>query len=291
MEDMECVPVCPMSDIKRVLLLTDCSECSEGAISEAVKLSSRCEARLYAMAELSSNPDYEMISPQDFQEMERQTAARLDSIKKMAQRCGVACEVILFRGESPYNDVVQQVTRLDIDLIVIERHEYKGFIRWLMRGVVVNIIGVAPCRVLVVPKEARVEGKKVLIATDGSRHSMAAAAEGIGIAKRFGSSIIVLSCVGNSGDELSKAKSNIDIVCKMAEGISSVETLTPEGRPYETIVEAASSKGVDLIVIGSYGKTGIKELLMGSTTEKVISHAACAVLVVRDRRQKKVEQG
>ncbi|WP_420263675.1 universal stress protein [Candidatus Magnetominusculus dajiuhuensis] len=289
---MEYVPVCPMSDIKRILLLTDCAGCSEGAIGEAIKLSSRCEAELYAMAEVSSSPDYEMISPHDFQQMERQTAARLDSIKKTAQRCGVACEVILFHGESTYNDVVQQVKRLNIDLIVLERHEYKGFIKWLMRGVVVNIVGVAPCRVLVVPKEARIEGKKVLIATDGSRHSMAAAAEGVGIAKRLGSGIIVLSCVANSGgDELSKAISNIDIVCKMAEGISSVETLTPEGRPYEAIVEAASTKGADLIVMGSYGKTGIKELLMGSTTEKVIGHAACAVLVVRDRRQEKVGQG
>ncbi|MBF0458301.1 MAG: universal stress protein [Nitrospirae bacterium] len=280
-------PVCPISDIKRILLLTDCSECGEGAIREAISLSSRCDARLYAMAEVSSNPDYEMISPHDFREMEDTAAARLASIKKTAEHFGVACEVILIHGESPYNDTLEQVRRLSIDLIVIERHEYKGIMKWLMRGVVVNVIGVAPCKVLVVPGAARIEGKTVLIATDGSRHSMTAAAEGVGIARRLGSTIIVLSCAGNSygGEELSEAISNIEIVCKMAEGIP-VETLTPVGRPYETILETASSKGVDLIVIGSYGKTGIKELLMGSTTEKVINHAGCAVLVVRDRRRK-----
>lgn len=284
---MQLEPVCPMSDIKRILLLTDCSECSEGAIREAISLSSRCDARLYAMAEVSSNPDYEMISPHDFSEMENKAAARLESIKNMAEHSGVSCEVIFIHGESPYNDTLEQVKRLKIDLVVIERHEYKGIIKWLMRGVVVNIIGVAPCKVLVVPRAARIEGKKVLIATDGSRHSMTAASEGVGIARRLGSSIIVLSCTGNSygGEELSEAISNIEIVCKMAEGIP-VETLTPVGRPYETIVETADSKGVDLIVIGSYGKTGIRELLMGSTTEKVISHAGCAVLVVSDRRQK-----
>ena len=37
----------------------------------------------------------------------------------------------------------------------------------------------------------------------------------------------------------------------------------------------------DLIVMGTYGKTGIKKLLMGSSTEKVIGSAGCAVLVVK----------
>jgi nucleotide-binding universal stress UspA family protein len=38
---------------------------------------------------------------------------------------------------------------------------------------------------------------------------------------------------------------------------------------------------VDLIVMGAYGKTGLRKLLMGSSTEKVISHAGCAVLVAK----------
>jgi nucleotide-binding universal stress UspA family protein len=59
-----------------------------------------------------------------------------------------------------------------------------------------------------------------------------------------------------------------------------VETLTPVGRPYDVIAEIAGGRGVDLIVMGAYGKTGLKKFLMGSSTEKVIGLAGCAVLVV-----------
>ena len=49
----------------------------------------------------------------------------------------------------------------------------------------------------------------------------------------------------------------------------------------EAIVNLAQSRDVDLIVIGTRGRTGFKKLLMGSVSSGVISHAHCPVLVVR----------
>ena len=49
----------------------------------------------------------------------------------------------------------------------------------------------------------------------------------------------------------------------------------------DPIVETAGGRGVDLIVMGAYGKTGVKKFLMGSATEKVIGSAGCAVLVAK----------
>jgi len=59
------------------------------------------------------------------------------------------------------------------------------------------------------------------------------------------------------------------------------EAVTPVGRSFNVIVETAGGRAVDLIVMGTYGKTGVKKLLMGSSTEKVIGSAGCAVLVVK----------
>jgi nucleotide-binding universal stress UspA family protein len=64
-------------------------------------------------------------------------------------------------------------------------------------------------------------------------------------------------------------------------GIQVAEVLTPIGKPDDSIVEIAGGRGVDLIVMGAYGKSGVKKLLMGSATEKVIGSAGCAVLVVK----------
>lgn len=55
------------------------------------------------------------------------------------------------------------------------------------------------------------------------------------------------------------------------------------GAPWDQIVSLARQEGVDLVVIGTHGRTGIKRALLGSVAEKVVRHAPCPVLVVRPR--------
>lgn len=59
------------------------------------------------------------------------------------------------------------------------------------------------------------------------------------------------------------------------------EPILRHGNPYEEIVNAAKEIGVDLIVIGSHGYTGLGRLLLGSTADRVLQYAPCPVLVVR----------
>lgn len=54
-----------------------------------------------------------------------------------------------------------------------------------------------------------------------------------------------------------------------------------EGDPAKTIVETAQMRATDLIVIGSHGKNGIKELFMGSVSRYVTQHSPIPVLVVK----------
>ena len=60
------------------------------------------------------------------------------------------------------------------------------------------------------------------------------------------------------------------------------EPILRHGNPYEQIVNAAEELGVDLIVIGSQGYTGLGRLLLGSTADRVLQYAPCPVLVVKD---------
>jgi nucleotide-binding universal stress UspA family protein len=60
-----------------------------------------------------------------------------------------------------------------------------------------------------------------------------------------------------------------------------VETFIGEAETWEAIVKLAGEQAVDLIVMGSHGRTGLRRLLMGSVTEKVIGNAPCPVLVVK----------
>jgi nucleotide-binding universal stress UspA family protein len=59
------------------------------------------------------------------------------------------------------------------------------------------------------------------------------------------------------------------------------EGFVKEGEAYQAIVDLAKERDVNIIVMGSHGRTGLKRLLMGSVAEKVIGYAPCPVLVTR----------
>ena len=64
-------------------------------------------------------------------------------------------------------------------------------------------------------------------------------------------------------------------------GITSVETATAVGEPAYEIVAYAKDKAVDLVVVGTHGRTGLTHALMGSVAERVVRKAPCPVLSVR----------
>jgi nucleotide-binding universal stress UspA family protein len=63
------------------------------------------------------------------------------------------------------------------------------------------------------------------------------------------------------------------------------DSLIVEGTPFQTIIETAKSQDVDLIVMGTHGRTGLTHILMGSVAERVVRMAPCPVLVTREKME------
>jgi nucleotide-binding universal stress UspA family protein len=138
---------------------------------------------------------------------------------------------------------------------------------------------------------------KILIATDGSERNQPAVRKGLEIARQCGSQLYALYVIDVNPaisaqpevltdavfttlkDEGEKATEQIR---QLASGLN-VETFVLSGRPAQTITEFATQYRVDLIVVGSQGKTGLQRLLLGSVAENVIRMADCMVLVVKSR--------
>lgn len=76
---------------------------------------------------------------------------------------------------------------------------------------------------------------------------------------------------------------------EIPERISTRVLLRNGTAPYREIVQAAHENNADLIVLGTHGRTGLAHLLIGSTAERVVRHAPCPVLVVREREHDFVE--
>jgi len=278
---MDCGQFCPVGKLEKLLVSTDGSVHSEGAIREAISFASKCSSKIYACMVLETNPEYETIGSDVFEKEEKEATAHLESIKARAEKEGVRCETIFHESIEASQAIVNEATEKKVDMIVIGRHGRKGLLKALMGEVAAKVIAQAPCKVLVVPKAAKIEYRNILIATDGSVHSNAALTEAIAIAKRCGSHLIALSAMRDESErEEAKNLANKAAELAQAEGVSA-EAVTPLGRSFNAIVETAGGRGVDLIVMGTYGKTGVKKLLMGSSTEKVIGNAGCAVLVVK----------
>lgn len=290
----------PIAKIENLLLSTDSSEYSEGAVREAVKLAKMTSGSLTAIAVIETNPEFEALSPDRADMADQKTREYLDIVKKMASLEGVECETLAFHSESVFKVIVEEAEKRNIDMIVMGRRGRTGLKRLLMGSVTAKVIGHSPCNVLVVPKAASIECRKLLVATDGSKYSLAAASEAVGIAKRCGAALFVVSAFPSessspfdivhsqmqhdliSQQEMREAEKNVKDVISIAEreGVP-VEGIVASGSPFEAILEAAEEKKADLIVVGSHGRTGMERLLMGSVAERVVGHAVCAVLIVK----------
>ncbi len=291
---------CPTGRVERILLSTDGSEYSEGAVREAIKLARKCSSRLAAISVVESNPELETIAPQVLEQAERKARVQLDAVKERAAKAGVDCECVIREGEDGYRYIVEEAKQRGSTLIVMGRRGRTGLKRLMMGSVTARVIGHAPCTVLVVPRAAEFECRHLLLASDGSACSDAAAGEAIAMTKQLGSRLTIVAVVP------SESMSPMDIVSsQMQRGmIAETETRAAEqtiakvkdaaaragvqadglvmgGKPPEAILQTAKEKRADLIVLGSHGKTGVEKLLMGSVAERVIVLSACPVLVVK----------
>ncbi len=274
---------CPVSKLEKLLVASDRSLFSEGAIKAAITFAKHCSSKLYIMTVVETNPEYETAGAELLQKEKEEAVQYLASLKAKAleEIPFFPCETIFRLGDSASRLIVEEAEQKNVDMIVVGRRGRSGLEKVLLGSAAAKVIGHAPCKVLVVPKAARIAFKNILVATDGSEHARTAAAEAIEIVKRCGSRLIAVS-VARSEDEKEKARANAGDVALAAQKAGSyAETMAPVGKPDEIIAATAKDRGVDLIVMGAYGKTGIKRLLMGSTTEKVIGLASCAVLVAK----------
>src|SRR5574340_11596 len=292
-----------MGPLKHILLATDGSESSEGAVKEAIYLAKSCVAKLSVIFVLETNPEFETEGLKLVEKMELAAREHLELIRQEAAVNNVEVEVIVRRTDQPFKAIIEAAAKMKSDVIVMGRRGRSGLEKMLMGNVAAKVIGYAPCKVLVVPRLARISCTNILVATDGSKYSVAAATEAIGIAKRCKSNLFIITAVHTEAlssmdpdtgytqnqreviekQELQRAERNLSSVKELAEkeGIVHAESILADGRPHEVITKAAREKNIDLIVVGSHGRTGISRFLMGSVTERVIGHSESAVLIVK----------
>jgi nucleotide-binding universal stress UspA family protein len=136
--------------------------------------------------------------------------------------------------------------------------------------------------------------KTIIVGYDESESSKAALKESSLWVKKHGGKLFLVHAVFFNEEEFAnlpaQREQRLELggrICKAAkqsvlseDGLE-VESLVCEGEPPEVIADIAQGKQADLITLGTYGRKGIRRLLMGSVTAEVILNATCDVLVVK----------
>ena len=134
----------------------------------------------------------------------------------------------------------------------------------------------------------------IIVGYDESEPSKAALKESSLWVKKHGGRLYLVHAVFFNEEEFTnlpaQREQRLELggkICKtakqtiLAEEAIEVESLLCEGEPPEVITDVARGKQADLIALGTYGRRGLRRLLMGSVTAEVILKAACDVLVVK----------
>jgi nucleotide-binding universal stress UspA family protein len=147
--------------------------------------------------------------------------------------------------------------------------------------------------------------KKVLFCTDFSKNSDCAFDYAFGIAKRDEGVLYILHVIPTTPDpynlerwltkeELDRVKATLqedrekiynDQYLSHIKDKTKVKIVTESGREDEKILKFAQKEKIDIIVIGTHGRTGIEHFLIGSVAEKIIRHSPIPVFIIPCREK------
>ena len=146
--------------------------------------------------------------------------------------------------------------------------------------------------------------KKILYPTDFSEHSIAALPYAAGLAQQNHAALHCMHIVDVPHEEyrtseymvppemphvpkdklLRTARVRLDrFITESLSGIDTVTSRVVSGEPFEEIIQYAQDQEIDLIVVGTHGRSAASSMLLGSVAEKVVGKAPCPVLTVRHR--------
>jgi nucleotide-binding universal stress UspA family protein len=220
---------------------------------------------------------------------------------------GLNVDPVIVEGE-PAPEIARAVRELHIDLVTVVTHGRKGLSRALWGSTAEEIIAEAACPVLTVRPPQRdfvqyrgshteIRLNRILLATNFRQTASGAEQTACAFAERTGAELHVISVIGDYMEQMAdvfpdSAQPPINQLRKyiqermqaLARGAANYQVIAhiTEGRPYERIVQVASNKDVDLIVIG----TSVHDSLFGGAPalgpdiERVVRNAPCPVLCV-----------
>ncbi|MCX6905712.1 MAG: universal stress protein [Verrucomicrobia bacterium] len=301
--------------IQEILATTDFSGQSLPAVRYALALGGKIGASvtLLHVVELPSSLSgmESVVLTRTDAEIAALAQTRLEALAQRESRSDRKVTTVIRTGK-PFHEIALAAGERMADLIIIATHGYTGAKRVLLGSTAERVVRHAPGPVLTVPTRTtpRRTGqtppltlKKILVPIDFSDLSKAALPWATFMAAPFNAELILLHVVEEFpidylvGRELmshtiipliKQAEADLNRLAgslRKKTGLN-ISAVVRDGKPFEEICHAAKALAADLVVLTTHGYTGLKHVWLGSTAERVVRHAHCPVLAVREPNRK-----
>jgi nucleotide-binding universal stress UspA family protein len=293
-----------MYQFKRLLVCLDHSEMDDTLIKAASEYASFGHAdNIYFVTAVKSleapesiKRDYpDLHTPLD-EQMEREMK---DSIKGLITTTNCSFHFDVLEGD-PTKQIIRWAKLKEVDLIILGKKAHK-----VARGLTAqNIVNISHSSVLFVTENCSIEPKSILVPTDFSEASSFAFQKALTISKAVSASLTCLHTyevptgyhsTGKTYDEfaeimLQHSEQDCNEFIKkhdnLPENIEIEYLLDKHGNPDQLISEFATKKGMDLIIVGSRGRTALSSVLLGSIAAKlVLIDFNVPILIVKGKDQ------
>lgn len=279
--------------IKSILVCTDGSSHSQTACEYALALASQLEARLIGLHVLDSRmlegPLMADISGwigaqpygaqlQQFRELlQERGEAVLQSFRDLCAQRGVSGEALMRMGH-PSRVILEEEAKAEL-VVLGQKGEHVDMIGDLMGSNAERVArhSVKPC--MITPSEFR-PIRKILAAYDGSAHASKAVHEAVELAQAARMDLAILAVADR--DNVAEMQKVLEDARRLAaaHGLDA-PAIVKEGDVVDTLLAEAEAQNSDLIVVGAYGHSRIREMILGSTTTQIMSTSKRPVLLVR----------
>lgn len=123
--------ICPIDKLEKIVLATDGSVYSEGAVREAIGLAKKCGSQMVAVTVIEANPEYAAIAPQLLEKEELQAKDTLEAVKNRAGEEGVDTITVAHEGENAWGYITQEARQQQAELIVWGGGAAPAWLEWL----------------------------------------------------------------------------------------------------------------------------------------------------------------
>lgn len=305
-----------MKRFKNILAIYDGKIGDEAALDRAIALARANGARLTLAEPVENTPGDVMAVfgslPGSAAEIERRfVEERFASLERLAasiRHDGIAASANILVGR-PFLEVIRAVIRDEHDLVVMNAKSRRGLRHLPFGSTSMHLMRKCPCPVWVMQPKVGRRFRRIMAAIDPDVTEASPGALDVKImqlasslARMEACHLDVLHAWDLSGADLDTSQSEISdeimsqlvarnkaahqaAVRRLIETIDlqgvAIDVHLPKGDPVQMIPEFASDKQVDLIVMGTIGRSGISGFLIGDTAEMVLRQVGCSVLAVK----------